>query len=108
MGKLVRDKIPDLITASGRTPKVRVLEEDAYRVALCDKLDEEAAEVRAANTAAGLLEELADVLEVLTALAEHHDACLADIITWAASKRATRGGFTRRLWLEGPDANATA
>ncbi|MCV7316151.1 nucleoside triphosphate pyrophosphohydrolase [Mycolicibacillus parakoreensis] len=103
MGKLVRDTIPELIAASGRTPTVRVLEAGAYRAALCDKLDEEAAEVRAATTTAGLLEELADVLEVLTALAEHHDACLADIITWAASKRARRGGFSRRLWLEGTD-----
>src|SRR5699024_3049135 len=94
------DKIPDLIAASGRAPEVRVLDTDAYLVALHAKLDEETAEVRAATTTVGLLEELADVLEVLTALAEHHDACLADIITWAASKRATRGGFSRRLWLE--------
>ncbi len=107
MGKLVRDKIPELIRASGRTAAVRVLDTDAYLAALHDKLDEESAEVRAATTTAGILEELADVMEVLTTLAEHHGASLADIITWAAAKRTTHGGFTARLWLESSDVTPT-
>jgi hypothetical protein len=50
MGKLVRDKIPDMIRASGRTPHVRTLSTAEYRTALLDKLCEEVAELSAAAT----------------------------------------------------------
>ena len=33
-GKLVRDKIPDIIKADGKTPIIRVLSEDEYFVEL--------------------------------------------------------------------------
>src|SRR5690606_342167 len=69
MGKLVRDKIPEFIRASGRTPHVSALSPSAYREALIDKLREEAAELQAAQTGEALLEEAADVLEVLAAIA---------------------------------------
>ena len=45
MGKLVRDKIPDIIRASGRTVGVRRLDEPTFRMALHDKLLQEAAEL---------------------------------------------------------------
>jgi predicted house-cleaning noncanonical NTP pyrophosphatase (MazG superfamily) len=100
MGKLVRDKIPDLIRASGRTPRVRALDGAAYATALHHKLLEEAEELRSAPTASAALEEIADVLEVLTAIAALHGATLDDVVKRADRKRAERGGFTRRLWLE--------
>ncbi|WP_068271309.1 nucleoside triphosphate pyrophosphohydrolase [Aldersonia kunmingensis] len=43
MGKLVRDGIPDLIRADGRTPATRTLSSHAFLAALLDKLVEEAA-----------------------------------------------------------------
>ena len=41
MGKLVRDGIPDIIRAAGQQPTVHVLDDDAYRDALLNKLLEE-------------------------------------------------------------------
>lgn len=101
MGKLVRDKIPDLIAESDRTPQITILDPLAYRAALVDKLDEEARELRRAQTPEAVIEESADVLEVLIALAAWHGITLDTIVGAAHRKRAERGGFGRRVWLEG-------
>ena len=69
MGKFVRDKIPDIITASGRRAVVDRLGHSAYVDALHEKLLEEAAELRAAGSLADVTDEAADVLEVLIAIA---------------------------------------
>lgn len=65
--KLVRDRIPALIAASGRQYAVATLDEVAYAAALQATLVEEAAEAAAPD--ADLATELADVLEVVAALA---------------------------------------
>jgi predicted house-cleaning noncanonical NTP pyrophosphatase (MazG superfamily) len=105
MGKLVRDKIPDLIRKSGLIPEVRVLDTEAYLTALHDKLPEEAAELRSAPTPATALAEIAGVLEVLTTIAALHGASLQDIVDLAETTRAERGGFANRLWLENADSH---
>lgn len=94
-GKLVRDKIPDLIRAQGREPAVRTLTEDEYRVELVKKLHEEVAEFTQDNNA----EELADVLEVVHALAQDIGLSLAELEQTRARKAADRGAFTERTYL---------
>lgn len=103
-GKLVRDRIPEIIRADGRTPSIRVLDASAYEAALHEKLLEEAAELRAADNCREQVEEAADVLEVLTALAALYGFTLDDVQRAARHKAAERGGFYERLWLEGVDA----
>lgn len=103
MGKLVRDKVPDLIRASGRTPHVRTLTANSYRSALRDKLREEVAELTAAQTAESVIEEAADILEVLAAIAVDHGVTLDTIGDVAQGKRENRGGFDMRLWLDAVD-----
>ena len=99
MGKLVRDLIPDLIKRSGRTPQVRFLGEAEYVDALHRKLLEEAEELRTADPGARL-EEAADVYEVLLAIAQTLKVDMATVAATADAKRAERGGFERRMWLE--------
>ncbi|MFI7171661.1 phosphoribosyl-ATP pyrophosphohydrolase [Rhodococcoides fascians] len=99
MGKLVRDLIPSIIEASGRVPRYRTLDHGEYEKALIDKLFEEAHEFNDA-TPDDRPEELADVLEVVRALAAHLNLTDADLDTVAADKRAVRGGFEHRIWLE--------
>lgn len=106
MGKLVRDRIPEIIRQSGRTPHVTTLAEQAYRRALHDKLLEEAGELRQAQNRDEAADELADILEVLTALAATYELTLDTITEAARSKRAGRGGFEMRLWLEGTHPEA--
>ena len=99
MGKLVRDRIPAIIAATGRTPDVRVLGEAEYLPALRDKLVEEAEEARACEPSQ-LVEELADVYEVLAATAAALGVTWADVTATAERKRAERGGFADRLFLQ--------
>ncbi|GAA4186520.1 hypothetical protein GCM10022252_18630 [Streptosporangium oxazolinicum] len=98
MGKLVRDRIPEIIRAGGGDPVVTVLGDADYREALLEKLFEEATELRGAS-AAGVAEEIADVLEVLRAVAHVHGYEWWDIEKAAEVKRTERGAFLERLHL---------
>lgn len=108
-GKLVRDRIPQIIEESGGTPVTRILSEAERLPALLDKLDEEAAELRAAVSDAERLEELADVLEVLRAIATEIGQSWRDVEAVSATKRQERGAFTEGCWLStSPEAELTA
>ena len=97
-GKLVRDGIPEIIQSSGGDPEWLTLNEAQHLAALRLKLVEEANEVLEAEDE-GLIAELADVLEVLAALATANDIDWSDIERTREEKRAERGGFQRRVWL---------
>lgn len=99
MGKLVRDGIPAIIEARGDVPSIRILDAETYRTALFDKLVEEAQELRDAPPKRRL-EEAADVYEVLLAVVTELGVTLDDVAASAATKRETRGGFERRIWLD--------
>ena len=58
--KLVRDRIPEIIRASGKSCTTEVLSDEAYLRMIDAKLDEELAEYHQEQN----LEELADLLEV--------------------------------------------
>jgi predicted house-cleaning noncanonical NTP pyrophosphatase (MazG superfamily) len=85
----------------GRTPHATMLAADPYRAALSEKLREEVDELIAATATHALIEEAADVLEVLTAIAPEHGVSLTRIFDVAQRKRAETGGFDMRLWLVG-------
>jgi len=97
--KLVRDRIPEIIQADGHKPVTRVLDEESYRAALLEKLTEEAQEARQAPVEQ-LAAELADVLEVLQAIAQAHGLIWNDVLAIADRKRADRGAFRNRIFLE--------
>lgn len=96
--KLVRDRIPDIIRAEGRHPVIEVLAADERRGALLAKLVEEAAEVADAEPGE-LAEELADVVEVVRALAAQLGLSLPDVVELADRKKAARGGFDDGVFL---------
>ncbi|MGY2893588.1 hypothetical protein [Deinococcus sp. UYEF24] len=94
IGKLVRDRIPELF--GGQAAR---LQDDAdYLAALRAKLSEETGEYLEAVTASERQAELADVLEVLLALAEREGLSPADLERLRAAKAAERGTFAARLW----------
>ena len=64
--KLVRDKIPEIIEASGKTCETEILSDKEYLQMLDKKLGEELAEYYKEQN----IEELADLLEVLYATAK--------------------------------------
>lgn len=99
MGKLVRDKIPDLIRGSGREVETRVLNREEYLNSLFGKLAEDGEELKVAS-AEDRLEEMADVFEVLRTLAEAAGYSIKDVEQAADNKLLERGGFSQRIWLE--------
>ena len=98
--KLVRDNIPEIIKKNDDVPYTRILSDEEYRRELIWKLKEECNEVEQATTKEQLIEELADVLEVLKALAKLEGKSIADIIEVAQEKHLTRGGFEKKVYLE--------
>ena len=98
-GKLVRDKIPEIIENSGKEPIIRVLDDTEYKEELLKKLYEEYKEVIEAKTKEETLEECSDVLEVLIALLEYNGYTLEDLLKCRDTKKEKRGAFQKRLYL---------
>ena len=87
--KLVRDRIPEIIEASGKTCAVEVLPNDAYIQALDAKLSEELAEYQQSKS----LEELADLLEVMGAVVKARGYTWDELTRVRKEKRAQRGAW---------------
>jgi predicted house-cleaning noncanonical NTP pyrophosphatase (MazG superfamily) len=94
--KLVRDKIPEIIRKDGKTPVVHKADEAEYEAKLKKKLEEEVAEFL--DKASG--EELADVMEVVYALAEMLGVSIERLEEIRKNKAEKRGGFNERIVLE--------
>lgn len=98
--KLVRDKIPEIINNNGEKPIFRILSDSEYKSELEKKLYEEYNEVICAS-GEDRLEELADMLEVISALATIEGSTLDKVIEVAKVKTLKRGSFHDRIYLEG-------
>ena len=93
--KLVRDKIPQIIREQGEMPYTRILEQDEYTAHLEAKLDEEVREFHGDKN----LGELADILEVVYALAENLGHTRQELVEIYTRKHEKRGGFQDRVYL---------
>jgi predicted house-cleaning noncanonical NTP pyrophosphatase (MazG superfamily) len=94
--KLVRDRVPQIIRAQGDEPIVRFADRGEYRELLCAKLIEEAHEVATADDA-HVPEELADVPEVVLALAADVGLDAGGLERLRSAKAVERGRFTDRI-----------
>ncbi len=94
--KLVRDRIPDIIRAKGGTPVTHLATDEEYMARLDQKLMEEATEFFESRDP----EELADILEVVYALAQSKGISREKLERIRARKAQERGSFTRRIVLE--------
>jgi predicted house-cleaning noncanonical NTP pyrophosphatase (MazG superfamily) len=97
--KLIRDKIPEIIEADGKTFRVRTLDEQEFQQELRTKLQEEVSEYLEAEDNESALEELADILEVVNALAEVHGFSIEQLEQVRVRKVDQRGGFQKKLFL---------
>lgn len=94
--KLVRDNIPQIIESNGGRAKIRILSDEEYRHCLEAKLDEEVEEFHRDKT----VEELADILEVIYALATDLGISQAKLHEVYREKHDARGGFEKKLLLQ--------
>lgn len=87
--KLVRDKIPAIIEADGKSCEVVIAPQEEMGELLEKKLMEEVNEYLEDKN----LEELADVMEVLVGLAKHLGYSAEELIEKRRMKFEERGGF---------------
>lgn len=92
--KLVRDKIPQIIRDKGLEPITYIADAEEYRASLKNKLREEVQEFLDSDDDP---EELADILEVLYALAENAGTDRQQLEKLRAAKAEERGPFSDRI-----------
>jgi len=94
--KLVRDKIPERIKSKSKTPITHIADNEEYWIKLKEKLKEEADEFLEESDK----QELADILEVIYAIADFKKISREDLEEMRDKKKKERGGFNERIILE--------
>ncbi|MBO9128590.1 nucleoside triphosphate pyrophosphohydrolase [Bacillus sp. 165] len=97
--KLVRDKIPAIIEQSGKTCTTKILNKEEYIQALKTKSQEELNEYLETTDNESALEELADLIEIIHALAHYHGSSIDEVERIRQKKAEDRGGFMEKVFL---------
>lgn len=97
--KLWRDNAPDLMRATGSIVHIKQLDDMQYEEQLKIKLREEVEEVCVAQDSKELIEELADVFEVIDALCALQKISLEDVRAAQQEKCDKKGGFYKRAFV---------
>lgn len=98
--KLVRDNIPRFHEESGHIIDWRALRGSELMRALARKLHEEADEVDGALSHDELIEEIADVQQIINDLCVVSDISQAELLAVMDKKAARKGGFTKGAFIE--------
>jgi predicted house-cleaning noncanonical NTP pyrophosphatase (MazG superfamily) len=98
VGKLIRDGLPASLRASGLRVFERGLGDAEYAHCLKEKLQEEAGEVAQTRSRQELVEELADMNEVMIALCVAAGIGSEELETCRQHKRLAKGGFEGRIY----------
>ena len=98
--KLVRDRIPEIIRRNGSECDVRRLDSNEFEQEAREKLKEELAEYLDACNSEQALEELADLLELIYCLSEHHGYTKEELESLREDKAERRGSFHEKWYLE--------
>lgn len=97
--KLVRDQIPQIIEGAGKKFSTRILDDEEYIKELKKKSLEELDEYLNTTSNEEAIEELADLLEIIHALAEFHGATI-EIVEKTRKKKAKKHGcFKNKVFL---------
>lgn len=97
--KLVRDRIPEIIESAGKQFSTRILSDEEYINELKKKSFEELEEYVNTTNNEDAIEELADLLEIIHALAEYHGASFEKVEEVRKRKAEKRGGFKEKIFL---------
>lgn len=97
--KLIRDRIPEIIEKSGKSHEIMELDHDAFLTELKKKLVEESKEVVSSETKEEMINELADVCEIVEKLKDVYGISQKELDEKKEFKRQTNGGFDKQLFL---------
>lgn len=98
--KLVRDNIPQIIHNAGKICDVEVLKDKQYKIELRRKLVEEALELSKSNSKQEMIEELADVFELLDYILIEEKIDILEVKKRRIQKNMDKGGFDDKLYLK--------
>lgn len=97
--KLVRDNIPEIIKNDNCYSLARNLDDISFEYFLNKKIKEEALELASASDRESIVNELADLFEVILIKAELNDISFFDIEDARIEKRSRNGGFDNKTLL---------
>ncbi len=98
--KLWRDKSVEMLEQQGGIVHWRRLNDEAFDQELRVKLQEEVLEVAAAKSQHELIEELADVFEVIKELCLLRGIDYSEIVAAQKNKCENKGGFSGRMFVD--------
>lgn len=101
--KLVRDNIPNIIKASGKSCAYRKASEEERLSYIARKLLEETHELVNSHTKESILEELADLTEVIKLLMKELNISHEELTEAQIEKIKSKGGFNDFVILEKAD-----
>lgn len=100
LNKLIRDRLPDEYERLGQVACYRSLSVDEHKIALIDKIAEEARELRASNSDIDIKSEIADIQQVIDDLVELCNISPSDIEVCMKQKYLKKGGFKNATFIE--------
>jgi predicted house-cleaning noncanonical NTP pyrophosphatase (MazG superfamily) len=99
LNKLVRDKFPQIIENTVKNFSTEILNNQDYIKYLKEKSYEEPDEYCSAESNGKAVEELADLLETIHALAKHHVSSIEEVESVRKKEAEKRGGFEEKIFL---------
>jgi predicted house-cleaning noncanonical NTP pyrophosphatase (MazG superfamily) len=103
--KLIRDKIPQFFSKPNKIFNTRILSDSEFKLSLKQKLIEESEELSKSVTKDDLINEIADVIEVLNYIKSSENISDNEIEKSRLHKKEERGGFDQKLFLESVEEN---
>ena len=98
--KLIRDNIPEIIAASNKKANVKTLKADEFFYELKKKLIEESSELLETSSKEDIIEELADIYELIEFIKKEAGIDEAEVLKVKDEKNKKRGSFSKKLFLE--------
>lgn len=99
LNKLVRDKVPSLVTKDGGSYSLKLLSPLEHQHEITKKLHEEISEYDGATSKDAALEELVDIVELIHAALKLHDVSVEEFDALRQQKRKHKGGFDKGIFL---------
>jgi len=97
--KLIRDKIPQIIEMAGKSHNVITLDQNSFLVELKKKLIEESIEFKNAESKLEIVNELADIEEIVETLMKEYEISDNELKSRKIEKKLKNGGFEKKLFL---------
>ena len=99
LNKLVRDKVPSLVTKDGGSYSLKLLSPLEHQHEITKKMFEELNEYNEATSKSKAIEELVDIVELIYAAVQLHDLSIDEFEAIRLAKKQKKGGFEKGIYL---------